>query len=337
MHTIKIYENKTGTSSSSPYLASYISKQTLRLDDFIEDIAREAGLATIQARAILSGAFEAISELENEALTRVHLPGLTIYGKITGTVDTADAPCDPEINKLQLAFSSDEETRYALANIVPAISSGADVTKVRIDNVMDTDTPRPAQVIHGKRRFRVTGVNLVLNDVGAAVYLEDKHNVTYPLTIDQQVSKQVFVAHTPTLLAAGDYKLVVKSRGGDATGGLQTASRRVKYLAEETFELTNCASIKEGQQEVPGTIYSGENIVINGMKLDWGATSTLEITDSMVTWTVTGPQVDASADGRKLTIPLAVLEDFDPVDGQDLYFTYRGEEVDGIFNETVRT
>ena len=33
--------------------------------------------------------------------------------------------------------------------------------------------------------------------------------------------------------AAGDYKLVVKSRGGDAEGPLQTSFRRVKYLRVE--------------------------------------------------------------------------------------------------------
>ena len=40
-------------------------------------------------------------------------------------------------------------------------------------------------------------------------------------------------AHTAALLPAGDYKLVVKSRAGDAEGPLQSAFRRVKYLEVE--------------------------------------------------------------------------------------------------------
>ena len=37
-------------------------------------------------------------------------------------------------------------------------------------------------------------------------------------------------AHTAELLPGGDYKLVVKSRAGDAGGPLQTSFRKVKYL-----------------------------------------------------------------------------------------------------------
>ena len=47
------------------------------------------------------------------------------------------------------------------------------------------------------------------------------------------ISKQIFTARTEELLDAGDYKLVVKSRGGDAEGPLQTSFRRVKYLRVE--------------------------------------------------------------------------------------------------------
>ena len=41
---------------------------------------------------------------------------------------------------------------------------------------------------------------------------------------------QLFKAHTAELLPGGDYKLVVKSRAGDAGGPLQTSFRKVKYL-----------------------------------------------------------------------------------------------------------
>ena len=88
-------------------------------------------------------------------------------------------------------------------------------------------------LIHGKHVFRVAGFNMVLGDEDAAVYLENSMGTTFPLTVDEVVSKQLFKAHTTELLEAGDYKLVVKSRAGDAAGPLQTSFRRVKYLRVE--------------------------------------------------------------------------------------------------------
>ena len=88
-------------------------------------------------------------------------------------------------------------------------------------------------LIHGKHVFRVAGFNMVLGDEDAAAYLENSMGTTFPLTVDEVVSKQLFKAHTTELLEAGDYKLVVKSRAGDAAGPLQTSFRRVKYLRVE--------------------------------------------------------------------------------------------------------
>ena len=85
-------------------------------------------------------------------------------------------------------------------------------------------------IIHGQRIFRVAGFNMVLSDEGATAYLENDKGVTFPLVVDQVVSKQLFKTHTAELLPGGDYKLVVKSRAGDAGGPLQTSFRKVKYL-----------------------------------------------------------------------------------------------------------
>ena len=63
-----------------------------------------------------------------------------------------------------------------------------------------------------------------------AAYLEDGRGTTFPLVVDEVVSKQLFKAHTSELLPGGDCKLVVKSRAGDAGGPLQTSFRKVKYL-----------------------------------------------------------------------------------------------------------
>ena len=91
-------------------------------------------------------------------------------------------------------------------------------------------------LIHGRHVFRVAGLNMVLGDEGAAIYLQDKNGTTFPVAVDEVVSKQLFKAHTAELIPAGDYKLVVKSRAGDAAGPLQTAFRRVKYLRVEDPE-----------------------------------------------------------------------------------------------------
>ena len=98
---------------------------------------------------------------------------------------------------------------------------------------MDLESPKPYNLIHGQGIFRVAGFNMVLDDVGSTVYLTDKHGVTYEVTVDEVISKQLFKGHTAALLEPGDYKLVVKSRAGDAEGPLQTAFRKVKYLKVE--------------------------------------------------------------------------------------------------------
>ena len=71
---------------------------------------------------------------------------------------------------------------------------------------------------------------MVLSDEGAEAYFENAMGTRFELVIDEVISKQLFTAHTAALLEGGDYKLVIKSRAGDAAGPLQTATKRVKYL-----------------------------------------------------------------------------------------------------------
>ena len=96
---------------------------------------------------------------------------------------------------------------------------------------MDLDAPRPMNIIHGQKRFRVAGFNMVMDDEGAEVYLQNSLGVTFPVTVDEIASKQLFTAHVETAVEPGDYRLVVKSRGGDPEGVLQTTFRKVKCLA----------------------------------------------------------------------------------------------------------
>ena len=229
-HQVIIHENTGATKEVAPYLGSYIAKETVREGVFANTIATLCGMSAVQAMAILDGAFEAIEELEREGLVRIHTDIGTVCGIITGSFPTADATFDKERNTLELALRIDEEIRLALADVVPTIIADENLTKLRVDNVMDLESPKPYNLIHGQGIFRVAGYNMVLDDVGSTVYLTDKHGVTYEVVVDEVISKQLFKGHTAALLEPGDYKLVVKSRAGDAEGPLQTAFRKVKYL-----------------------------------------------------------------------------------------------------------
>ena len=124
----------------------------------------------------------------------------------------------------------DDAIQLDLSDTMPVIVTDENVTKLRVDNVMDLAEERPMNLIHGQHVFRVAGFNMVLTDVGAVVFLENALGTRFQVIIDEIVSKQLFKAHTAELLPPGDYKLVVMSRAGDAGGPLQTSFRKVKYL-----------------------------------------------------------------------------------------------------------
>ena len=211
-HEVIIHENTSKTKTVAPYLGNYIAKETLAM------------------AAFASATFEALEALEREGLVRIHTDIGVICAVIKGSFPTADAAFDPERNTLELALRLDDAIQLDLSDIVPVIVTDEDVTKLRVDNVMDLVEERPMNLIHGRHVFRVAGFNMVLSDEGAAAYLEDARGTTFPLVVDEVVSKQLFKAHTAELLPGGDYKLVVKSRAGDAGGPLQTSFRKVKYL-----------------------------------------------------------------------------------------------------------
>ena len=190
-----------------------------------------------------------------------------------GHTATADAAPDPAKNKLNLCLRLADEIKLSLADVVPTIIDDNSLTKLRVDNVMDLETPKPYNLIHGQGIFRVAGFNMVLDDVGSTVYLTDKHGVTYKVVVDEVLSKRLFKGHTAALLEAGDYKLVVKSRAGDAEGPLQTAFRKVKYLkvAPVGTRITKIQGDDEGTPE--GEINEGRPFTITGERLA-GATAT---------------------------------------------------------------
>ena len=232
-HEVVIHENTGATKESAPYLGSYIAKETVAMAAFAAVVGAKCGLPPIQVMAILGGAFDAIAALETESLLRIHTDIGVVCAVITGSFPTSDAAFDPTRNALELTLRLDERLRLGLADVTATIVTDTDVPKVRVDNAMDIHEQKPMNLIHGKRLFRVAGYNMVLSDEGAAVFLQNAMGTTFPVTVDEVISKQLFTARSAELLEAGDYKLVVKSRGGDAEGPLQTSFRRVKYLRIE--------------------------------------------------------------------------------------------------------
>ena len=327
-HQIMIHENTGATKESAPYLGSYISKETLKVDAFAAKIAEKCGLPAIQVQAIVAGAFDAIEDLERESLVRVNLDGFTVCGIITGSFPTSDAAFDKERNALQLALRLADDIRNHLANEVPTVVSDASVTRLRVDNVMDLAEPRPFNLIHGKHQFRVAGFNMVLDDEGSTVFLQNAMGATFELVIDEIVSKQLFIAHSAQLLAAGDYKLVVKSRAGDSEGPLQTAFRRVKYLVVET----PIAIESIGSEGHDGEIVNGTAFAANGSGLD---AFDAEAGDTVkVKWTQGGEEKEATIDPAEVTATKMSFEFPDalvgvPVD-TELTFEF-------TFGETLKT
>ena len=264
-HQIVIHENTGATRAVAPYLGSYISKETLAMAQFASAVGAKCGLPAIQVIAILGGSFEAIEELEREALVRVHTDIGVVCGVITGSFPTADAAFDPARNALELALRLDDAIHLDLADTVPLIVTDEDVTKLRVDNVMDLAEERPMNLVHGQHVFRVAGFNMVLSDEGATTFLENGLGTTFQLIIDEVVSKQLFKAHTAELLPGGDYKLVVKSRAGDAAGPLQTSFRKVKYLRVVDPEPEPIAESSDGVVKVM-SVSDGET----GETFTWG-------------------------------------------------------------------
>ena len=266
-HEVVIHQNTGALAATAPYIGSYIAKETLRMSAFATAIGNKCGLPAIQVMAILSGAFEAIEALERDGLVRVWTDLGVVCAVITGSLPTADAAFDPERNSLELVLRLGDDIRYALTDTVPTIITDEDLTKLRVDNVMDLEEERPMNLIHGKHVFRVAGFNMVLTDEDAAVYLENSMGTTFPLTVDEVVSKQLFKAHTTELLDGGDYKLVVKSRGGDAEGPLQTSFRRVKYLRVEDPQTPVVTSYEADGVEGEPITMDGSSLHVNGTNL----------------------------------------------------------------------
>ena len=308
-HEVIIHENTGATKESAPCLGSYVSKETVKAASFALAASAKAGMSPIQFRAIIDGSFQAIEELERQGLVRVHTDLGVVCGVLTGSLPTADAAPDPEKNRLELTLRLADDIRLSLADTVPSIAVDESLTKLRVDNVMDLETPKPYNLIHGQGVFRVAGFNMELSDEGATVYLSDKNGVTYAVTVDEVISKQLFRGHTAELLEPGDYKLVVKSRAGDAEGPLQTAFRKVKYLKvtpppAPKPTLTNAHSPGCAPMEV--TMH--EDVILDGTRL--GGFERLVARHEEYAGEIELPTegVTANDDGTQLSLPGSVWD-----------------------------
>ena len=306
-HKVKAYRNNTDTAGKAAFLGSYLTKETIAIEKLCEQTAAQSGLTAIQVRAILEGSFDAIAELEKEGLVIVHLDGLTVMAVITGSFPTSDAPFDGERNALELAIRLDDDIRLAFVNETAQMVTDATMARVRIDNVMDLDAPRPMNIIHGVKPFRVAGFNMVMDDEGAEAYLQNSIGVTFPVTVDEVTSRQLFTAHVAVAVEAGDYKLYVKSRGGDPEGVLQTTFRKVKCLAAETPapKSSIVRVVCEGHESDPDILFDGGAVTIEGSGLAGATECTFTCQDKAGEKhdTVFGAgDFTASADGTRIEI-----------------------------------
>ena len=232
IHKVNVYENTGATKAKAPFLGRYLSNGTVTLDDYIEDLAEEAGHKEIQDRAILEGAFAAITKQNNdEGPTRFHLPGgLSTYVNITGTVASANSALT-SANTIEQCIRLDSSIRNELVNETPALQSGEDVTKVRFDRVFDTEVQKPQSVIYGTRAARAQGMNLVMTDVGASIRGVDGKGINYACSLIEQVSSQEFTFKFTNPPAEGcDLWIEIETRGGNEDGNLQTVRKPVKFI-----------------------------------------------------------------------------------------------------------
>ena len=128
-HEVVIHENTGALRETAPYIGSYISKEQVVMAGFAEAVGAKCGLPPIQVVAIIGGAFEAISDLERDALVRVRTDIGVVCGVITGSFPSADAAFDPARNALELALRLDDTLRLDLSDTVPTIITAKPMTR----------------------------------------------------------------------------------------------------------------------------------------------------------------------------------------------------------------
>ena len=276
---VNIHENTGATKDAAPYLGTFVNKGSIDFATLAEQVSKHSGLPPIQAETILRGGIDELAKLERDGAVRINFDGGCICLVVKGRFDSSDAAFDPEKNSLELMWLLSDDIRNSLANETPKIVTDGTSAKVRLDTVSDIETPRPYQLIHGTKPFMCTGVNLVTTDAGAEVYLENGIGTKFPCVVDEIVSKQEFTAHVSEPVEPGDYKLVVKSRGGDDEGQLQTSFRKVKYLAVASASHAIEYLYSAGHEDEHDAIYEGAAFALKGTNLATAAECELAFKD----------------------------------------------------------
>ena len=161
--------------------------------------------------------------------------------------------------------------------------------------MFDVAEPVPTQIIYGQREFRIQGKKLFPK----AVYFLNAALQRFDCTVvTESPDGQVYVARSNELLEPGDYKLVAKSRAGDAEGPLQTAFHRVKYLKVGSVgPAPRVTGVKDnsGMDPGPNTVMVGSDMIISGENLgdvtnihfvypkEGGGTGTCDVTREVIT------------------------------------------------------
>ena len=307
-HEINIYENKTLSKTVAPYLGTYVTKRDVDMKELCERASQLSGLPAIQLEGMILGAINAAAEMQKESIVKVNFDGFCVIAQITGKFATADAEFGPG-NKLLLAIRLDSDIRNCLINVTPTIVTEETTTKLRVLDVQDVAEPRPYGLVHGKHPFLIFGVNMVLTDEGATVFIEDSRGITYDVVVDEIVKeKQIIRAHTAALLEPGDYKVIVKTRAGEPEGQLQKDFRKVKYMkVVDPPMVDDIASEGHEGEIVSGTAFAAKGSGLDAFDAEAGDTVKVKWTQGGVDKEATIAPADIAADKLSFAFPDALV------------------------------
>ena len=233
-HEIVIHENTGATKESAPYLGTYLTKTQKTLADACAAYAAKAGMPALKMQTLIENDIDALTELEKAGACRIHLDGGYVEIRILGSFASSDSAWVSGANRLIVAFTPNDDVRYALVNETGTIVTDETSTKVRLDNVADDEIRKPSEVLRTGKRCLAQGINLCMGDEGAKAELIDATGLRIECPFVSQENRQNAFFTVPAETEPGDYRFVVYSRGGDAGGQLQSSFRKVKVLAGPT-------------------------------------------------------------------------------------------------------
>ena len=266
-HEVILHENTGALKEKAPYIGGYVTKNTVALSKIIAAAAPKAGMPAIKLQTLIENDIEALTELEKSGACRIHLDGGYVELRILGSFESSDAAWNSSTNRLIVAFTPNADLRNSLVNETGTIVTDETSTKVRVDNVFDVEKSKPTEIVYGQGIFNAQGVNLCMDDEGSRAELINELGVVFPCEVVETLNRQNVHLRSRALLAGGDYKLVVYSRGGDSEGQLQSSFRRIKYIQVVTPFTVD----KIGSEGKDGEIVKGSAFAATGTNLRFDA------------------------------------------------------------------